>query len=126
MTLSSTALSELESEDVVDDDDEEALFVEMEKAEEEDITNPSEQPKDISAAPRLLQQALEHGDVPADESSEGEEAKEEQVHDNNNNNNKMKSEETNGGLDATAIVAIAEAVVAASPHRVHSRVRFLW
>jgi hypothetical protein len=125
MTLSSTALSELESEDVVDDDDEEALFVEMEKAEEaEDI---SEQPKDISAAPRLLQQALEHGDVPADESSEGEEAKEEQVHDNNNNNNKMKSEETNGGLDATtAIVAIAEAVVAASPHRVHSRVRFLW
>lgn len=67
---------DLESEDV---DDEEALLVaieiEKEKEAAEEAAHPHEQPKEITAAPKLLQDALKKGEVTADDSEE-EESKE--------------------------------------------------
>lgn len=63
--------------DVDNDDDqksvgaeeEEALFVAMEKDEEsKDALLPHSQPKDVKAAPKLLQSAIEQGEVPPDDS----------------------------------------------------------
>lgn len=64
---------DLESEDV---DDEEALLValeiEKEKEAAEEAAHPHEQPKEITAAPKLLQDALKKGVVTADDSEEEE------------------------------------------------------
>lgn len=66
---------DLESEDF---DEEEALLVsleiEKEKEEAEEAAHPHEQPKEITAAPKLLQDALKQGVVTADDSEEEEEA----------------------------------------------------
>ena len=64
---------DLESEDV---DDEEALLValeiEKEKEAAEEAAHPHEQPKEFTAAPKLLQDALKKGEVTADDSEEEE------------------------------------------------------
>lgn len=114
MTVSSTALSEMEEpQEETLDDEEEALFVEMEKAEEnEAVASLAEQPKEISAAPRLLQQALEHGQVPVDESSE----EEAEVAKKEAKKGKAKKESDENEEKKAAEVAPA------SPHRVHTRV----
>lgn len=69
---------DVESEDF---DEEEALLValevEKEKEEAEEAAHPHEQPKDVAAAPRILQDALKKGLVPASDSEE-EEIKKEQ------------------------------------------------
>jgi hypothetical protein len=61
-----------EEEDIPDD--EENLFIELEhdneKEEEEEALHPHEQPKDVAAAPRLLQEALKKGEIKADESED--------------------------------------------------------
>ena len=66
-----------ESEDV---DDEEALLValevEKEKEHAEESAHPNEQPKDVAAAPRILQDALKQGLVTASDSEEEEIKKE--------------------------------------------------
>lgn len=50
-------------------EDEEALFVAMEKDEESrDARLPHSQPKDVKAAPKLLQSAIEQGEVKPDDS----------------------------------------------------------
>ena len=60
-----------ESEDV---NDEEALLValevEKEKEHAEESAHPNEQPKDVAAAPRILQDALKQGLVTASDSEE--------------------------------------------------------
>jgi hypothetical protein len=65
---------DLDSEDV---DEEEVLLVsleiEKEKEEAEEAAHPHEQPKEITAAPKLLQDALKKGVVTADDSEEEEE-----------------------------------------------------
>ena len=67
---------DLESEDV---DEEEALLlsieIEKEKEEKEEAAHPHAQPSEITAAPRLLQDALKKGVVTADDSEEEDEAK---------------------------------------------------
>jgi hypothetical protein len=53
-------------------DEEDALFTTLEKEEEqEEATHPLEQPKEATAAPKLLQKALVEGDVPMDDSEHG-------------------------------------------------------
>lgn len=76
-------------------DEEDALFTNLEQEEEkEEAAHPHEQPKDTTAAPKLLQSALKAGDVQMDDSEHGapmkdpeakpedsgEEAKEEEPH----------------------------------------------
>jgi hypothetical protein len=52
-----------------DGDEEEALFVAMEKDEEsKDALRTHPQPKDVKAAPKLLQSAIEQGQVNPDDS----------------------------------------------------------
>ena len=96
-------------------DEEEALFAELEKQEEEEEGKAFEQPRDYHAAPKLLQKDLETGAVKADDSEE-------------------ESDREHGGTaladgslkTAAAAVAVAEeskpAVV--SSHHIHGRVRF--
>lgn len=60
-------------EDIEEDveDEEDALFTSLEKEQEkEEMEHPHEQPKDYHVAPKLLQQALEKGEVKADDSEE--------------------------------------------------------
>jgi len=71
---------DLESEDV--DDEEEALLVALEKEKEkedaEEAAHPHEQPKSVTSAPRILQDALKKGLVTASDSEEEEEKKEQE------------------------------------------------
>ena len=72
-----------EDEDAkIDDDDEsakeEAIFIAMEKDQEmEDAAHPLSQPKAVEAAPKLLQSALEKGEVQADDSESDDDKKNE-------------------------------------------------
>jgi hypothetical protein len=65
----------IDDEEIVPDD-EENLFIELEhvqeKEEEEEALHPHAQPKDVTEAPRLLQEALKKGEVKADDSEEEE------------------------------------------------------
>lgn len=65
-----------------DEDDEEAIFISIEKEKEEEEKKeescPHDQPKEISAAPKLLRDALKKGEVKADQSEEENENKNEE------------------------------------------------
>ena len=57
-------------------EEEEALFVKMEEDEEkEEAAHPHDQPTDVKAAPKLLQTALEKGEVEPDDSEKEEDKK---------------------------------------------------
>lgn len=71
VTVTEEAGEDDEEEEKVEDDEEEALFVTLEQQEEEELHRAvDQQPTDIHAAPRLLQKALEEGQVKADDSEE--------------------------------------------------------
>lgn len=61
-----------------EDDEEEKLFEKLEHdEEEEEATHPHDQPSDVKAAPKLLQKALEQGQVKPDDSEDEAEKKDE-------------------------------------------------
>jgi hypothetical protein len=75
----SSVNDEEDDDDVVSEgaQEEDALFTSLEIDEEkEEASHPHDQPRDVKAAPRLLQTAFEKGEVKADEDSESD-AKEE-------------------------------------------------
>jgi hypothetical protein len=114
MIKSATTSAEPTEDGSVDDlaAEEEALFRELERAaqekEHEEALHP-DQPKDIKAAPRLLQKALEVGEVKLDDSEE------EDAVGKNKSESPVKSEEAKNGAEPAA----------ASPQaHVHERVSF--
>jgi hypothetical protein len=99
-------------------DEEEALFAELEKQEEEE-GKAFEQPKDYHAAPKLLQKDLETGAVKADDSEE--ESDREHV--------AVPADGSNVAATALAATTAEEpppaAAVVSSHHHIHGRVRFV-
>jgi hypothetical protein len=84
-TSSKSSVNDEEEEEEEEDDDvvsegaqeEDALFTSLEIDEEkEEASHPHDQPRDVKAAPRLLQTAFEKGEVKADEDSESDEKEE--------------------------------------------------
>jgi hypothetical protein len=85
------------SPDDGEDEEEEKLFEKLEHdQEEEEAAHPHEQPKDVTAAPRLLQSAFQKGEVAPEDDSES---------------------------DSEKKSAAAEAAVPSPDHHLHARVR---
>jgi chemotaxis protein histidine kinase CheA len=109
-----------EEDAVVEDDEEEKWFqtLEEQQKEEEDKAAVSQkgQPKDLTAAPKLLQAALKEGQVPALSESEQESDLEHAV--------KKVEEKKEQEAEAAAAESAAAAAAPAEPH-IHQRVRVL-
>jgi hypothetical protein len=106
---------------VVEDDEEEKWFQNLEKAQEEEFSKAasSGQPKDLTAAPKLLQAALKEGQVPALSESE-------QESDFEHGKSAAKKDEEKKEQEVEAAAAVAASASADAPAAVphyHQRVR---